>query len=115
MSGKVSTEFIYLLYHFTSSTSRAWKLYQNCLLKDEDLDLVEQRDQIGSKLKDVHANILRHSNHSDWTKEIAAKVLKDVTDVNAMIFNYCETTDVRMRLNLQNKMSFELDTYQNAN
>jgi len=36
------------------------------ILKDEDLDLLDEREQISSKLEEVHVHILEHTNKMDW-------------------------------------------------
>ncbi len=108
-------EMIYLLYHFSSSASKAWKLYRNNILKDEDLDLLDEREQISSKLEEVHVHILEHTNKMDWNSVRANKVLNEVQELEKRIFKYQEATGTRARLNLQNKMSLELDAFRSGN
>jgi len=115
MSDLVPIEMVYLLYHYSSSASKAWKMYQNNYLKDEDLELLEEREQINTKLNDVHTHIMQHTSHADWNKDRANKVLKEVLDLEKRIFKYQETTGTRLLLNLQNKMSLELDAFRSAN
>jgi len=90
-------------------------MYQNNILKDEDLDLLEEREQISSKLNDVHVHILQHTNQMDWSLVRANKILKEIQELEKRIFKYQETTGTRLRLNLQNKMSLELDAFQSGN
>ena len=114
MSSDVHTELIFLLYHFTSSVTRAWKLYQNCAAKDDDLDLMDERDRITSKLSTIHEEILHHTKVFDWTKESSNKLFREVLDLEAAVFRYQETTGTRTRINLQNKMILELEAYKTS-
>ena len=84
-------------------------------MKDEDLDLLDEREQISSKLEEVHVHILEHTNKMDWNSVRANKVLNDVQELEKRIFKYQEATGTRSRLNLQNKMSLELDAFRSGN
>ena len=108
---QMSIDLTYLLYHFASASSRAWKSFQNCPGKDEDLDLTEDRERINTKLAEIHKELLQHTNASDWTQEVANELFGQVQNVERELFRYQTTTDTRLKINLQNKMTLELEAY----